>query len=96
MGSFEANGSHDRPTTESALEPDGAGAASVKDRAGGGDGRVSPAGSVPGRPLDPSSIGRLVEQKVATMLGAAAAEADRISSTAMVVVRKAEAKIAAL
>lgn len=53
-------------------------------------------GATMARPLDPSSIGKLVEQEVQTMLGAAAAEADRISSTAVAVVRKAEAKIAAL
>lgn len=52
--------------------------------------------SASGPPLDPSRIGRLVEREVATMLEAAQAEADRIGSTAMGVVRKAEAKIAAL
>jgi len=54
------------------------------------------AGPASGTPLDPSHIGRLVEREVATMLEAAQVEADRISATAMGVVRKAEAKIAAL
>ena len=48
------------------------------------------------RSLDPGSIGRLVEQEVANMLDAAEAEADRISSKAVVVVRAAEEKIEAL
>lgn len=49
-----------------------------------------------GTTLDPGSIGRLVEQEIASMLDAAQAEADRIGSEAMVVIRAVEEKIEAL
>lgn len=49
-----------------------------------------------GGALDPGSIGRLVEREIASMLDAAQAEADRIGSEAMVVIRAVEEKIEGL
>jgi hypothetical protein len=46
--------------------------------------------------LDPSGIGRFVEQEVSALLDAAEAEADRIRSKALAGVRMAESKVAAL
>jgi hypothetical protein len=52
--------------------------------------------SNPAPSLDPSVIGRRVEQEVSAFLEAAQAEADRIRSKALAGVKMAEAKVAAL
>jgi hypothetical protein len=46
--------------------------------------------------LDPTGIGRRVEQEVNTLLEAAQAEADRLRAKAIAGIRMAEAKVAAL